>query len=116
MSYTRKPWEIPMQYNDDRFEPSPSPLDRPREVDDPVGERDARDVEELISRAPRDRPGVGGSNDATPLDYGRGPHDDEFGVDDDEGSDGSDDVPVPYENGPHDNDFGDHDDYDDDKG
>jgi len=45
------------------------------------------------------------SNDTTPLDYSKGPHDDEFGVDEDEPVQ-SNDEPVPYDNGPNDDEFG----------
>jgi hypothetical protein len=64
----RKPWETPIEYD----EPSVDSVDDGDEPDyaEPTPRR---------SRASgRDRNFV--STDTTPIDYSRGPHDDEFGV------------------------------------
>ncbi len=115
------PWEVPIQYNDDRFvEPSPvhERNDPSPTSDDFDDARDGRDIDQILNREStaddwRDREYE--CNDTTPIDYRKGPHDDEFGVDDKD-FDTSDDAPVPYENQPHDDEFGvpdDDEDYDD---
>ena len=122
MPRERKPWEIPIQYNDDRFiEASPvhernDPSPTSDDFDDEDG-RSARDIDAILNRESTaddwgDREYE--CKDTTPIDYAKGEHDDEFGVDDRE-FDATDDVPVPYENQPHDEEFGvpDDEDYDD---
>lgn len=104
----RKPWEVPVQYNEDRFEPPTRPArPAPRyEESGDFDERDARDVEEILRRP--DRPADDREyecNDTTPINYGRGPHDEEFGVDENE-FDHADPVQVDYGQGPHDEEYG----------
>ena len=92
----RKPWQIPLIYNEDRWpDPEPSalpnhllgvPIGRtPDDTDDVTKDaseddtKDASEVEEILRR--EDRPDrVYECNDTTPIDYNKGPHDDEFGV------------------------------------
>jgi hypothetical protein len=55
MSDARKPWEIPVMYNDDRWtEPRRAETQAARAVsrtsDEDADERDAADVEELLNR------------------------------------------------------------------
>lgn len=79
---SRPAWMTPIIYNDDRFEP---PVAAHAATDAPVEERTEDEVEELInrpSRSARDRDRDFQSTDTTPLDYSKGPHDDEFGVED----------------------------------
>jgi hypothetical protein len=101
----RKPWEIPIEYRDERFDDPPATSkDRVAEPPDEDDARDSRDVEELLSRGePEER--KYDCNDTTPVDYGKGPHDKEFGVDEKD-FDAPDDAPVPYENGEHDDEYG----------
>lgn len=101
----RKPWEIPISYNEDRFPEQPS-----RTLDDEVGGSIKPDPDLVSSklrqadepkpagnpephlgskRAPSGYPrpnwrdGAGAmSNDDAPLNYSRGPHDGELDVDD----------------------------------
>jgi len=61
----RKPWEIPIQYN----EP-----DEPEERE-PLNEQA---IEDRISREPREDRRTYECNDTTPLDYSRGPHNSEY--------------------------------------
>lgn len=93
---SRKPWETPIIYNEDRFEP---PVAAHAATDAPVDERTEEDVVELINRPQssardRDRSNYGFSNDDTPINYNKGPHRDELDVDDrDElGGDASDHI------------------------
>lgn len=97
----RKPWEIPVIYNEDRFDDPPGRVVVPPEEED---DRDVRDVESLINREEHQERTYD-CNDTTPLDYTSGPHDKEFGVDEKE-FDAPDDAPVPYANGEHDDEFG----------
>jgi hypothetical protein len=115
---SRKPWEIQVQYNDDRWnEPQQAEVQAARAVssestDDADGRdegdvgqspRGFADVEQLLRRT--DDPDRHGNKttDNTPLNYGRGPHDEEFGVDEDESPDQE---PVHYDSQPHDDEFG----------
>jgi hypothetical protein len=113
---SRKPWEIPVIYNDDRWlepgpgdrndssgNPNPGFREPSDDGSDDANGRDVGDVEELLRRP--DDPDRHGNKttDNTPLNYGRGPHDDEFGVDEDESPD---QVPVNYDSQPHDDEFG----------
>jgi hypothetical protein len=66
----RKPWETPIQYNEDRF---PSGDFEPIELDD-------RDIEEYLRRPDRRAQKTYECTDTTPIDYTKGPHDHEFGV------------------------------------
>ena len=84
----RKPWEIPVQYNDDRWpEPSNAP-DRsaaasPQGRDDDADYHDERDIEELLSRPAREpNDNDYECNDTTPVNYANGPHDRDFEDDD----------------------------------
>ena len=107
----RKPWEIPISYNDDRWvEPkraegvAENPVSRG--ASDNGDERDAGDIETILRRPDRvheDREYE--CNDVTPINYGKGPHDEELGVDDHD-FDEPDTVPVDYDRGPHEDEFG----------
>lgn len=81
MSEERKPWMTPVIYNDDRF----SAADTGGDSGD---ERTAEEVEERINRGGARPSTVNKSTDTEPMDYNRGPHEEEFGVDDD----GHDDI------------------------
>ena len=109
----RKPWEIPVVYNEDRWEsstaqsqhdaPPPPPKFGPTDNGD---ERDADDVEELLRRPDREEEREYECNDTTPVNYGRGPHEEEFGVDEGEFDEGVENPPLNYEQGPHEEEFG----------
>jgi hypothetical protein len=104
----RKPWEIPITYNDDRFDDAAdaAPAEPADVVDaDAPGEREAAEVEALLSREERPPHDAYDGIDDVPVDYANGPHQEEFGVDDGQ-FDTPDDDPVPYENGAHDDEFG----------
>lgn len=78
MGDKRKPWEIPISYNEDRWE-QPIVADAVTDDDD-QDERDINEVEAMIRRGPRDRPlDSFKSTDTTPLDYAKGPSDEEYG-------------------------------------
>lgn len=104
---SRKPWQTPVIYNEDRFDDK---ADTPAasEFDEDGDERDASDVEELLCRPDEKGGRTYECNDSTPLNYGKGPHEEEFGVDESE-FDAPDDNPVDYRNGPHEDEFGDDD-------
>lgn len=114
---SRKPWEVPVQYNDDRWDEDPPASqkgdgfgrrhgsDVDDEVDADADERDGRDIDELLARPDQRNDKEYECTDTTPVDYNKGPHDDEFGVDDSD-FDTPDDHPVPYANQPHDDVFG----------
>lgn len=104
MSDKRKPWEIPIQYTDDRFV-EPTPTSAGRDESRPVEDLDADDIEERLRRPDVKEEREYECNDTTPINYAKGPHDDEFGVDGN-AFDAPDDVPLDYENGPHDDEFG----------
>ena len=108
---SRKPWETPITYNDDRWE-EPKQAENLAAAaasgsDEGVDEdaRSANDVEELLHRAPREGHDYE-CTDTTPIDYTKGPHDTEFGVDEKDFDPGAENPPVPYDNGPHDDEFG----------
>jgi hypothetical protein len=109
----RKPWETPIEYNDTRWEESPpNAIDSPQSGIEGLDERDKDEVEELMSREPREEKEYE-CNDDSPLDYGRGPHDDELDTED--RFDQPDDIPVPYGNGPHEEVLDDDDEDEDDR-
>jgi hypothetical protein len=81
----RKPWEIPVVYNDDRFQPTSRSGQDERDSDQ--NERDSDDIEELLNRPSRTEEAGQlkvNSNDNRPIDYRRGPHDEELDLDDSE--------------------------------
>lgn len=87
----RKPWEEPIIYNDDRFDDSRGPAEeiRPpnghKAPEEEPDERDGSEVDELARRSSDDRTEPAYEcNDTTPIDYSNGPHEEEFGVEDDE--------------------------------
>src|SRR5215218_5175066 len=96
----------PPQYNDDRWE---DPRKAESMAADAVNrgpgdngeERSERDIEELLNRPDEREERVYECNDTTPINYAKGPHDEEFGVDDKE-FDGPDRDPMPYHRGPAD--------------
>jgi hypothetical protein len=99
MSERKKPsWMTPVIYNDTRFIDESSPQSG-RETE--PEERDGRDIESLINRADREV-AVNKTNDDTPLDYSRGPHDDELDLSDRDFV-SPDDEPIDYARGEHDN-------------
>lgn len=112
MSDRRKPWMVPVQYNDDRFVP-PAPTPGLNQAGPPSHgpsdngeERDERDIEEILRRPDRvaeEREYE--CTDTTPVNYDKGPHDQEFGVDDHD-FDEPDAAPLNYERGPHEEEFG----------
>lgn len=115
MGDTRKPWEIPIQYNDwfadDEEETTPAPADpvpTRAEIDESdamhaanpaftpwptakeleeANERDYRDTSDLDEDEPDTIDDERGpdteSADDEPVDYSRGVHDEEFGVEED---------------------------------
>lgn len=103
---SRKPWEIPIQYDEPAFEP-PGEIERQLGLPDPEDDdiRDGRDAEELLNRGPRDERDYE-CNDTAPIDYGRGPHDEEFDCSLNGGEHGTDAAPLDYERGPHEDEFG----------
>jgi hypothetical protein len=111
---SRKPWETPISYNDDRWrEPkaaehlaAAAAAGKPLFPDDDIEARDASDVEELLRRPDRQGDREYECNDTTPIDYAKGPHDEEFGVDEKEFDGGAENPPVDYGSGPHDDEFG----------
>ena len=110
----RKPWEIPVEYVDSRWEEagaSAAPASPPAEDYDPEthaheDERDARDVDELLNRPDGREEKVYECTNTTPVDYRKGPHDTEFGVNEKVFNDDALNPAVPYENGPHDDELG----------
>jgi hypothetical protein len=108
------PWRQPLIYNDDRWaEPKQAENMAAHAAsgqDDDPDVRDAGEVEEMLRRPASDGDRTYECNDTTPVDYTRGPHDEEFGVEEKE-FDSTDDAPLDYENGPHDQEFGDDEDY-----
>lgn len=106
MSRERKPWEIPMSYNEDRFvDPQPSEARSLQDIPSrEITELDENDVIEMLNR-PNDRDAkVYECNDTTPVNYGKGPHNEVLGVEEAE-FDAPDDHPLDYESGPHDQEF-----------
>ena len=97
---SRPAWMTPIQYDDDRFG-EPEPGAPPAEYD-PLhaqADDDALGVDDDLPEAEFE------STDTEPMDYSRGPHDEEFGVD--EGRfESNDREPIDYANGPHDDEFG----------
>lgn len=72
MSEERKPWMTPVIYNDDRF------VERDNEDDRDDAEEEAAPYVQRVGRGNRD---TVQSTDSDPINYGRGPHDEELGVD-----------------------------------
>jgi hypothetical protein len=109
MSDRRKPWMVPVQYNDDRFmenTPAPGSLAPQHGPSDNGEERDERDIEEILRRPDRvEEEREYECKDTTPVNYDSGPHDQEFGVEDHDFNE-PDAVPVDYNNGPHEEEFG----------
>jgi hypothetical protein len=108
----RKPWETPIVYNEDRFvertkEESPQPFPHHLEhgASDNGEVRDASEIEEILRRPDHREEREYECNDTTPINYKKGPHDEEFGVEDHD-FDQPDNVPLNYEQGPHDEEFG----------
>ncbi|SIO37195.1 hypothetical protein SAMN05444166_4173 [Singulisphaera sp. GP187] len=97
MSRDRKPWEIPIIYNEDRFVESAKSSRHFSEEEQE--ERDHRDIDELLSRPDTRDERSYECNDTTPIDYSRGPSNEEFGVDEDE-MDSLDETPLDYTRGP----------------
>ena len=93
---SRKPWEEPVIYNEDRFDDIRST--QPNQAEDDRGERSERDISELLRRPDRKEEREYACNDTAPLNYERGPHDEEFGDDEDESH--ADPDPVDYGSGP----------------
>ena len=86
----RPSWMQPIQYVDDRFEPSGAVA--ARRAPEPEDVIDTADVEELLRRPDRAPRTNYECNDTTPVDYSRGPHEEVFGVDDDYDAEGE---PLP---------------------
>lgn len=105
MSRERKPWEIPISYNDERFVEPSKETGETQEANRVVNELDGDDVDALIRRPDDQSERSYECVDMTPINYGNGPHEEVFGVDESE-FDSPDDVPVPYDNGPTDEEFG----------
>lgn len=108
----RKPWETPIEYVEDRFV-EPKRVDAPesreisRGASDNGDVRDERDIEEILRRPDRkEEEREYECNDVTPINYKKGPHDEEFGVEDHDFDDGADNPPLDYQQGPHDEEFG----------
>lgn len=106
----RKPWETPIQYNDDRWiEPKSAEIMAANAVShsatDNGEERDEKDIEAILRRPERVERDDYECNDVTPLNYDAGPHDKEFGVEDHD-FDEPDNVPLNYASGPHEEEFG----------
>lgn len=101
----RPPWMIPVVYTEDRFDDDELGVPGgPVEFD--VDERDASEIEELLSRPDRQEDDRHYEcNDVSPVNYNRGPHDEEFGVDANEWDD-DDPNPIDYSNGPSELEFG----------
>ena len=108
----RKPWETPVVYNEDRW-------DEPKQVEgmaanvasrgasDNGDVRDASEIEEILRRPDRnEEEREYECNDTTPINYKKGPHDEEFGVEDHDFDDGAENPPLQYDQGPHDDEFG----------
>ena len=104
---SRKPWETSIEYNSsDRWgEPSRAVSPASDIVQGDDDERDGRDIDEILNRAPREERDYE-CTDTTPINYSKGPHDEEFGVDEKDFNPDAENPPVPYENGPHDDEFG----------
>jgi hypothetical protein len=105
MADTRKPWEIPITYTDDRWTPMTPKQQRQADIVAREERRHIDDVEEMLSRPDR---GVEERhyecNDTTPVNYGKGPHTEAFGVDEDE-VESTGHEPVNYDCGPHESAF-----------
>lgn len=108
----RKPWMTPIIYNDDRFvEPtqgithhsSESQLAHRYDADD-LDERNERDIESLLSRESKEV-ADNKTSDTSPLDYSRGPHDNELDVSDRDFQ-SRDEEPINYARGEHDEEVG----------
>lgn len=101
----RKPWEIPITYNDDRFaEPAKGVTHHSSDPEGDEDERDERDVDALLNRESKDV-AVNKTNDETPLNYNRGPHDEELDVSDSD-FESLDEEPINYARGEHDDEVG----------
>lgn len=106
-------WMRPPQYNDTRFK-EPAQAKDISDAEDIPEERTAKEIDELINRAerPRGEPRnelPGQSTDTAPLDYTKGEHDEEFGVDEDAPGD-VENPELNYDRGPHEEVFDDEDD------
>jgi hypothetical protein len=107
---------VPVRYNDDRFVEKRPPAQSGQGgvaggASDNGEEKSGRDVEEMLRRPERRSEREYECNDTTPLNYERGPHDDELDVSDREFSPSADNPPLAYDNGPHDEEFGVEDDF-----
>jgi hypothetical protein len=105
---SRKPWETPIEYKDDRFaEPPSSPHHDPSQIlGEPAPRPGEPDEDDEFGIDDEDMPETEfESADTEPMDYSRGPHDDEFGVDEN-AFESNDREPIDYGNGPHDDEFG----------
>lgn len=116
MSERERPaWMRPVQYNDDRFEARPSAPPGTggagREVGDNGEVKAGSDVEELLRRPDRPTRSDYECNDTTPVDYSKGPHDDELDVSDKDFEASAENPPVKYDQGPHEEEFGVDDDF-----
>ena len=111
----RKPWQIPISYNDDRFVEEQS--DRSHTTTSGLSGngdmRDADEVEELLRRPDSRDEREYECKDTTPVNYAKGPHDEEFGVDENDFDAGIENPRIVYERGPHEEAFGVDDDEDD---
>jgi hypothetical protein len=109
MEKKRPAWMTPVVYNDTRFVDDTNP--NGGRASDDTGERSASEVEELLNRGEREVvPNL--TTDSAPLDYTKGPHDDELDVPDKDFV-SPDDEPLDYTRGEHSDelDIGDDDDY-----
>jgi hypothetical protein len=97
---SRKPWEIPFRYDEPAFDP-PAPAARA----EPPGVREDDPFERLADRGERPER-VYECHDATPIDYARGPHDDEYDCSLAGGERAGDREPLDYGRGPHGDEFG----------
>ncbi len=109
----RPPWMTPVIYNDDRWASPKDPENLAGRTaagkmfpeNEDLDERDGHDVQELLSRPDEREEKHYECTDKTPINYSKGPHDQEFGVDEDE-FDKADPDPVNYSRAPHDDEFG----------
>jgi hypothetical protein len=82
----RKPWEIPIEYTDSRWDTNPTESDQE--------ERSERDIEELLHRPTRTEEAGQlkvSTTDNRPINYGHGPHNVDLDIDDND-----DGVPSDY--------------------
>ena len=102
---------VPVQYNEDRFpsQDRPDPLAVKVSDDGTIIDSgppiNSAEVEEMLRRPDRKDEREYECNDVSPVDYGNGPHDKEFGVADHDFEE-PDSAPVNYGRGPHDEEFG----------